>query len=178
MSEHPLKMSERLKNKKRPVKHCRIFVGDQDDLDVITNSAYVELMKIVREKESDKINESEQATQTISLVTRLVIDQSAHFQKFSFRAMKPVEFEQMSELPEYAPREKTKDIAYNVDTFPRAVFFECMIEPERNSLTPEEWEEFFENCSQKEYDLLLNTSMEANLRNIEPTTPKGWMTPN
>lgn len=174
MSTHPLKMKDKLKGKKRPTAHCTIFVGDPDKHKEVTQESYKDFASIVKTyKPEEGINDTMLAVAQ-KVMKNFAKQQEPFFQRFVFRAMHPVSFEQLAD--EYPPREGTEDVAYNFETFPRRIFKECLVEPEYSTLTDEEWDEFFENCSQKERRLLLDTAMTCNMRNIEPATPKDLMT--
>lgn len=172
MSNHPLKMADKLKGKKRPTANCRIFVGDAEALKNITDNAILSLIKSVKDYEDTVTPEMSKAM--LELFKAHSEAQEPFFQKFVFKAMPPVAFEDFAE--EHSPREGSDDIAFNYKTFPTAVFRKCLIEPVYSTLTDEEWDEFLENCSQKERRLLLDTAMNCNLRSIEPSTPKDLTT--
>lgn len=175
MSKHPLSMKDKLSKKTRPVTSCRIFVGDPEEYRTTTQEKFMPLLKFFGDNSNEMDNlTAEQRRIGIKLMEAFSESQEPFFQTFRFKAMKPVPFERLAD--EYPPREGTEDVAFNYDTFPRRIFQECMIEPAYKTLSEEEWDEFLENCSQKERRLLFDTAMNSNLRNVEPSTPKDLMT--
>lgn len=173
MADHPLKMKDKLKAKKRPTSRCKIFVGDPDEHRKLTETSFMEFITLFKDFKPGEMT-PELRDAALELTQSFSSVQEPYFQTFVFRAIHPVEFERFAE--EHPPREGTSDIAYNYETFPMAVFKRCLVEPTADTLNDEEWEEFFANCSQKERRLLLDTALECNLRHIEPTTPKDLMT--
>ena len=174
MSDHPLKMKDRLKAKKRPTASCRIFVGDQEEYQKTIRESFSDLYEILKGfsgEMPDHIREG-----TLEVLKSFNSRQEPYFMRFVFRAMDPVAYEKLAEQDEYKPRPNTDDIAFNYDTFPVRVFRECLIEPVYDTLSDEEWDEFLKNCSQVERRLLLDTGLSANQRNIEPSTPKDLKT--
>jgi hypothetical protein len=174
MSDHPLKMKDKLLGKKRPTSKCRIFIGDQTEFDEVNQEAVKSLLESIKGYQNELSAEMRETI--IRVAKEFTAKQEPFFTTFVFRAMKPVEYEKLTEVEEYRPRPGTDDIAFNYDTFPVAVFRQCLIEPAYDTLSDEEWDEFLDNCSQTERRLLLDTSLTCNQRNIEPSTPKDLMT--
>jgi hypothetical protein len=174
MSDHPLKMKDRLLNKKRPTSKCRIFVGDQTEFDDTNQESVKALLEVIKDYKDDF--NAEIRDKVVKLGKEFNAKQEKFFEAFVFRAMKPVEFEGLTDVEEYRPRAGTDDIAFNYETFPTAVFRLCLIQPAYETLSDEEWDEFLDNCSQKERRLLLDTALQCNMRSIEPSTPKDLMT--
>lgn len=172
MTEHPLKM--KLKGKKRPTTHCKIFVGDPEEHRKISEGSFLKLVETFKDFKPDEEMPEELKALGIKLAEDYVKVQEPFFQKFIFKAMNPIAFERL--VDEHPPRVGTKDEAWNDDTFRPEIFKQCLIEPAYDTLTDDEWEAFFEECSNKEHRLLLQTALSSNLRNIEPTNPKDLMT--
>lgn len=172
MSDHPLKM--KLKSKKRPTANCRLFVGDPDEYDKVTEGSFFRFLEIFRDFKPDEEMPEEMKALGVELAKEFAEAQEPFFQKFIFKAMNAIKFEELAD--EYPARPGTDDEAYNRDTFPPEVFKHCLIEPAYDTLTKEEWEAFFDECSNKERRLLLHTAVASNLRNIEPLNPKDLMT--
>ncbi|MFI6737437.1 hypothetical protein ACIBI9_31315 [Nonomuraea sp. NPDC050451] len=169
-------MQDKLKAKKRPTTRCRIFVGDPDEHSKAYETSFLALVELFKDyKAGDEMPEPMKIAGR-QLLEDLAKVQEPYFQTFVFRAMKPDAFEKLLDV--HPPRPNSDDIAYNEDTFPPAVFKECLIEPAYDTLTDAEWKAFFDECSHKEHVLLHNTALDANMRNIEPSTPKDLMTPS
>jgi hypothetical protein len=174
MSNHPLKMKDKLKNKKRPTAKCRIFVGDHEEYRQSTEQSFVKLVELFKDFKPDTEMPEPLRIAGKELFKDFSEVQEPFFQTFVFRAMHPVAFEKL--LDAHPARPNIDELGYNHETLRPVVFKECLIEPEYVTQTDEEWEAFFNECSHKEYNLLMSTAMEANLRNIELSTPKDLMT--
>jgi len=86
--------------------------------------------------------------------------------KVTVTALPPEHFEK---LIEEHPAREDEDEAWNVDTFPRALFFACA----DDELTAEEWAVFLdERCSQAERDTLLLAAQHVNVRAPSAAIPK------
>lgn len=175
MSNHPLKMKDKLRGKKRPTTRCKIFVGDSAQHLASTQETFLKLVDTFKDYKP-----GEEMPEPLKIAGKHLLEdlgkiQEEYFQTFVFKAMLPEDFETL--LDQHAPRPDTADRGYNGETFPMAVFKECLIEPIYSTLTDEEWQEFFAECSHKEMNLILRTAMDCNMRNIEPSTPKDLMTP-
>src|SRR5688572_27655581 len=98
MTDHPLKMKERLKAKKRPTAYCRILVGDQEELEEVNKASMNGLLEIL------KGFKDEMTPQMTSGVMELLKDftkkQEPFFQRFVFRAMHPVVYEKLADEPD------------------------------------------------------------------------------
>lgn len=174
MTNHPLKMKDKLKAKKRPITRCQIFVGDPDKHRESTQETFLKLIQTLKDFKPDQEMPEAMRIAGKHLLEDWGKSQEEYFQTFVFRAMHPVEFERL--LDEHKPRPDTEDVAYNGETFPHAVFTACLIEPVYDTLSEEEWKAFLDECSHKELTLLYQTALECNMRNIEPSTPKDLMT--
>jgi len=175
MSEHPLAMKDKLKAKKRPIKDCRIFVGDRDKYQKEVEESLANLINFLKDIQGNEEIPEPAMNVGKKLIEDLAKLQEPYYQKFVFRALNPVKFEKLME--EYPPPKGKETEVCDWEAFNRRIFQECLIEPSYDSLTEEEWEEFFDSCSHKEYELLMNTSMDVNIRNVDPTSPKDLMTP-
>lgn len=172
MSTHPLAM--KLKGKKRPTTNCKIFVGDPEEHRKLTEGSFMKFVEAFKDfKPGEELPEELKAL-GIALAKEFQETQEPFFQTFVFKAMNAIKFEKLAD--EFPARPGTEDEAYNRDTFPPEVFKQCLIEPAYDTLTEEEWEAFFDECSNKERRLLLHTAVASNLRNIEPLNPKDLMT--
>lgn len=177
MTKHPLKMADKLKAKKRPTTRCQIFVGDHDEHSKSTQETFLKLVQTLKDYQPGQEMPEPMRIAGTHLLENWGKTQEEYFQTFVFRAMHPVEFEKLLDEDDHKARPNTEDVAYNTETFPPAVFKKCLIEPVYDTLTDEGWKAFFDECSHKEMTLLLNTALECNMRNIEPSTPKDLMTP-
>ncbi|MEV4096974.1 hypothetical protein [Streptosporangium saharense] len=94
---------------------------------------------------------------------------AACYEPITLRAMRPGDFEALIAL--HRPREGTGDRAWNLETFPRACFQECV----EADLTTAEWEQVWkEVLSQGERDELCTAAIRVNVRIPDSTLPKGW----
>lgn len=174
MSDHPLKMKDKLKGKKRPVTRCKIFVGDPDEYKTQVEESFANLVGLLKDFDPESEMPEPMKIAGKAMVEDLLKMQEPYYQTFVFRAMPAVAFEKL--IDEYPARPNTTDEVYNWETFPPRIFKECLVEPVYDTMSDEEWAEFFTECSHKEYDLLMRAGMDSNLRNIEPSTPKDLMT--
>lgn len=175
MSDHPLKMKDKLKTKKRPTATCRIFCGDPEKYKTEVEGSFANLVELLKDFNPEEEMPEPMKVAGKSMMEELLKLQEPYFQKFVFRAIHPIRFEEL--MDSYPPRPGTKDAVCNWTDFGPRIFKECMVEPSYNSLTDEEWQEFFDECSHKEYEVLMNTSMNVNIRNVDPQSPKDLMTP-
>lgn len=98
----------------------------------------------------------------------------ACFQVIKITAMDPELFEDL--VDDHPPREDTDekkwdDEAWNADTFPRALFYEC-VPPGRDEAWWAAW--LKRTCSDGEQTDLFNAAVAVNVRSVSPTLPKGW----
>jgi len=167
-------LSEKLKGKKLPVTECRIFVGDRDKYKEEIEESFsnlLDFLKSIQDREDLEAPVMETGKKMLEKIAKL---QEPYYQRFVFKALKPTKFEKlMDEYP--PPKGKETDIC-DWEAFNARIFKECMVEPAYDSLTDDEWGEFFEACSHKEFELLMNTAMDANIRNADPQSPKDLMT--
>lgn len=174
MSSHPLKMKDKLKTKKRPTTRCRIFVGDHDKYRTEVEESWSNIINLFKDYNPDEDLPEPLKIAGKGMMEELTKLQDPYYQTFVFRALHPVKYEEL--MDEYPPRPGTKDEICNWTDFNARIFKECLIEPGYDSLSEEEWQEFFDECSHKEYQMLMNAAMDANIRNVDPQSPKDMMT--
>lgn len=158
-------LRERLQQKARPTDECKVAVEDTRaaERELQEAAANLQLLSFAGDAES------REAAQARFTAARAALE--ACFETVTFTAMDPDLFEQLSESEEHAPREgHPLDDAWNVDTFPRAVFFECA----PDVFSREEWEDWLRaQVNDGERIRLYNTAVNANLRVLDPSVPKG-----
>lgn len=174
MSNHPLKMADKLKTKKRPTTKCRIFVGDPEQYRTEVEESFENLLNLLRDFDPEKEMPEPMKIAGKAMMEDLAKIQEPFYQTFVFRALHPVKFEEL--MDEYPPPEGKKEMICDWPKFNPRIFKECLIEPAYDSLSDDEWQAFFDECSHKEYEVLMNTSMDANIRNVDPQSPKDLMT--
>lgn len=91
----------------------------------------------------------------------------ACYEHVTVTALPPVEFEA---LVAKHPGRDGEDEAYNIETFPRALFIACA----GDELSADEWNDFLDTrCSQAERDALLFAATNVNSRTPNIAVPKG-----
>ncbi|GAA4221550.1 hypothetical protein FHR32_005134 [Streptosporangium album] len=94
---------------------------------------------------------------------------AACYEPVVLRAMPPDAFEAL--IGEHKPRPDSEDKVWNLDTFPRAVLWECI----ESDLTEAEWDQVWrEVLSNGERVELCNAAIRVNVRVPDSTLPKGW----
>jgi hypothetical protein len=149
---------ERLLARKRPTVPYQLAVVDDTDA-VAELTAAKEALDTARYRADEGAEQAVTEAEARLEKARKAVE--ACYEPVPLTAMLPDEFEALAAKPEHAARDG-KDERWNADTFPRAVFLECV---DDDTLTVEEWATFAaENLAQGERESMFLAAVGLNAR--------------
>ncbi|WP_067967533.1 hypothetical protein [Nocardiopsis trehalosi] len=160
---------DRLRARKRPHANYRFQVEDptsaEKALAVVQEQYRAALLKA---KDGERDADVKRLAKKVEAAREKV---DACFEEITLRAMAPKDLEAL--IAAHPPRKDHEDDdAWNTETFPRALFLECV--EGVADMSAADWEAFLdENCSEGERGELLLTAQVVNVRAPGSQVPKG-----